>query len=90
MNHVHPVFASTLAAFSGQPLAPKPPHKILIAIDPFEVELPSTNPRDPETWRTVRPSDQAIKEAVEKVLSYPSVIDMIEAELVVMLTRVKA
>lgn len=68
MNAVHPVFASTLAAFSGQQRHAVP-HKVMVPVETFEVELSSDNPSDAETWRTVQPSDQDIQTAAVWLLN---------------------
>ncbi len=69
MNTINPVFASTLAAFSGQSHHAKP-RKVLVDIDHFDVQIKTldANPNGPAEWRYVSPSDQVIKTAAERVL----------------------
>jgi hypothetical protein len=62
-----PCFASTLRAFGGaayDQVARLDP-KVVISVDRIEVELPSANPRDPETWRTAVLSDEQVRRAYE-------------------------
>lgn len=89
MNRVSPVFASTLAAFAGRASETPTPHKVLIAIEPMQVEVMvhAATRNGPAEYQMITAPDFAMKEAVAKVLTYPSVIDMIEAELAAMYAR---
>lgn len=81
MNKVNPLFATTLAVFSGQ-LNHAKPRKVLVAIDHFDVQIEtlSANRNGPAEWRDVSPSDQVIKTAAERVLDRHA--EEVEAEVV--------
>lgn len=67
MNRVNPVFAATLAAFS-KPVDPIKPRVVQVPVEALPVDLPSSNPRDPETWRTAVPTDSQLIDAVHALI----------------------
>lgn len=77
-NNVNPIFDELLKQFSGQfqPKPAQPPHKVMILIEPYEIDVGDEREVN---WITV--PDQAMVDAVKRVLDKPEVIDMIEKEL---------
>lgn len=77
-NNVNPIFDELLKQFSGQfqPKPAQPPHKVMILIEPYEIDI-----GDEYEANVVTVPDQAMVDAVKAVLAEPMVIDMIEKEL---------
>lgn len=63
----HPVFEGTLRAFGGAAYdqVARLDQKAVIAVDRIEVDLPSHNPGDAETWRTAVLTDDQVRLAHE-------------------------
>lgn len=81
MNRVNPVFAATLAAFS-KPVEPIKTRVVQVPVEAVHVDLPSSNPRDPETWRTAVPTDAQLIDAVQTLIARHTVeLDAITVDI---------
>ena len=63
----HPAFLPALRAFGGAAYdqVAQLDQKAVIAVDRIEVDLPSRNPGDAETWRTAVLTDDQVRLAYE-------------------------